>query len=215
MPAIVALVITAGYWWTSSTSFANPAITIARALTDSFAGIRMAGRSRLHRRPARRRDAGLACRRLAVREESGMSAISRSSSTTTRNAARPATCSPSSRPPATRRPSSTISATAGPARNFSRSSPPADLTAREALRETKSPAAELGLLDPAITDDQLHRRHDRTPHPREPAHRRHAKRRRPLPPDSERVLDLLDRWPTGPFNKEDGSPLIDADGKRV
>jgi glycerol uptake facilitator-like aquaporin len=41
MPAIVALVITAGYWWTSSTSFANPAITIARGLTDSFAGIRM------------------------------------------------------------------------------------------------------------------------------------------------------------------------------
>ena len=34
--------ITAGYWWTSSTSFANPAITIARALTDSFAGIRIA-----------------------------------------------------------------------------------------------------------------------------------------------------------------------------
>ena len=42
MPAIVALVITAGYWWTSSTSFANPAITIARAMTDSFAGIRPA-----------------------------------------------------------------------------------------------------------------------------------------------------------------------------
>lgn len=41
IPAIVALVITAGYWWTSSTSFANPAITIARGLTDSFAGIRM------------------------------------------------------------------------------------------------------------------------------------------------------------------------------
>lgn len=40
IPAIVALVITAGYWWTSSTSFANPAITIARAMTDSFAGIR-------------------------------------------------------------------------------------------------------------------------------------------------------------------------------
>lgn len=36
----VALVITAGYWFTSSTSFANPAVTIARALTDSFAGIR-------------------------------------------------------------------------------------------------------------------------------------------------------------------------------
>ena len=41
VPAIVALVITAGYWWTSSTSFANPAITIARAMTDTFAGIRM------------------------------------------------------------------------------------------------------------------------------------------------------------------------------
>lgn len=36
----VALVITAGYWFTSSTSFANPAVTIARALTDSFSGIR-------------------------------------------------------------------------------------------------------------------------------------------------------------------------------
>ena len=41
IPAIVALVITAGYWWTSSTSFANPAITLARSLTDSFAGIRL------------------------------------------------------------------------------------------------------------------------------------------------------------------------------
>ena len=40
VPAIVALVIAAGYWWTSSTSFANPAITIARAFTDTFAGIR-------------------------------------------------------------------------------------------------------------------------------------------------------------------------------
>jgi glycerol uptake facilitator-like aquaporin len=38
--AAVALVITAGYWFTSSTSFANPAVTIARALSDSFAGIR-------------------------------------------------------------------------------------------------------------------------------------------------------------------------------
>jgi glycerol uptake facilitator-like aquaporin len=35
----VALYITAGYWFTSSTSFANPAITVARALTNSFAGI--------------------------------------------------------------------------------------------------------------------------------------------------------------------------------
>ncbi|MBA3880294.1 MAG: aquaporin family protein [Sphingobium sp.] len=41
VPALVALWIVAGYWFTSSTSFANPAITIARALTDSFAGIRL------------------------------------------------------------------------------------------------------------------------------------------------------------------------------
>jgi glycerol uptake facilitator-like aquaporin len=40
IPAAVALTIAAGYWWTASTSFANPAITIARAFTDSFAGIR-------------------------------------------------------------------------------------------------------------------------------------------------------------------------------
>ena len=36
----VALYITAAYWFTSSTSFANPAITVARSLSDSFAGIR-------------------------------------------------------------------------------------------------------------------------------------------------------------------------------
>lgn len=39
VPASVALFIVAAYWFTSSTSFANPAITVARALTDSFAGI--------------------------------------------------------------------------------------------------------------------------------------------------------------------------------
>jgi glycerol uptake facilitator-like aquaporin len=39
VPASVALYIVAAYWFTSSTSFANPAITLARALSDSFAGI--------------------------------------------------------------------------------------------------------------------------------------------------------------------------------
>jgi glycerol uptake facilitator-like aquaporin len=38
--AAVALTIAAGYWWTASTSFANPAITLARALSDTFAGVR-------------------------------------------------------------------------------------------------------------------------------------------------------------------------------
>lgn len=40
VPALVALYITAAYWFTASTSFANPAVTIARALTNTFAGIR-------------------------------------------------------------------------------------------------------------------------------------------------------------------------------
>ena len=39
VPASVALYIVAAYWFTSSTSFANPAITIARSLSESFAGI--------------------------------------------------------------------------------------------------------------------------------------------------------------------------------
>ena len=39
VPATVALYITGAYWFTSSTSFANPAITIVRSLSNSFAGI--------------------------------------------------------------------------------------------------------------------------------------------------------------------------------
>ena len=37
---VVALLVTAGYWFTSSTFFANPAVTLARSLSDTFAGIR-------------------------------------------------------------------------------------------------------------------------------------------------------------------------------
>lgn len=40
VPMSVGLYITAAYWFTASTSFANPAVTIARALSDSFAGIK-------------------------------------------------------------------------------------------------------------------------------------------------------------------------------
>lgn len=39
LPVSVAIYIVAAYWFTSSTSFANPAITVARSLSDSFAGI--------------------------------------------------------------------------------------------------------------------------------------------------------------------------------
>lgn len=91
----------------------------------------------------------------------------------------------------------------------------AGLTARQALRETKSPAAELGLLDPAISDDDLITA--MIEHP--------VLVNRPLVatpkgvklcrPDSAIVLDLLERLPKGPLAKEDGTLLIDADGKRV
>lgn len=42
-PMSIALYITAAYWFTSSTSFANPAVTIARSLTNTFCGIAPAG----------------------------------------------------------------------------------------------------------------------------------------------------------------------------
>ncbi|MBX4941941.1 MIP/aquaporin family protein [Rhizobium binae] len=42
IPWLAGLYITAGYWFTASTSFANPAVAFARALTDTFSGIRPA-----------------------------------------------------------------------------------------------------------------------------------------------------------------------------
>jgi glycerol uptake facilitator-like aquaporin len=43
VPYAVGLYITAAYWFTASTSFANPAVTIARSLSDTYAGIAPAG----------------------------------------------------------------------------------------------------------------------------------------------------------------------------
>lgn len=43
VPYAVGLYITAAYWFTASTSFANPAVTVARALSDTFAGIAPSG----------------------------------------------------------------------------------------------------------------------------------------------------------------------------
>ncbi len=40
VPYAVGLFITAGYWFTASTSFANPAVTVARMFTDTFSGVR-------------------------------------------------------------------------------------------------------------------------------------------------------------------------------
>ena len=90
----------------------------------------------------------------------------------------------------------------------------AGLTPRDALRTTKSPAADLGLLDEAVGADAL--LSAMVEHPvlvNRPivACARGTRLCRP----SEAVLDLLPEWPVGPYTREDGSPLIDAEGKRV
>ncbi len=90
----------------------------------------------------------------------------------------------------------------------------ADVTPREALREKRSPAEELGLLEEGVSDDALldamlehpvlvNRPFVCTPNG--------VKLCRP----SDSVLDLLDDWPKGPFETEQGVVIIDADGNRV
>ena len=90
----------------------------------------------------------------------------------------------------------------------------ADLTPRTALQTTKSPAEELGLLGPSVSDETL--LSAMIDHPvlvNRPivCSRKGVRLCRP----SEAVLDLLDRLPPGPMAKEDGTPLIDAKGDRV
>lgn len=90
----------------------------------------------------------------------------------------------------------------------------AGLTPRAALRETKSPAAELGLLAPGVDDDTiLNAMLDAPVLVNRPivCSPKGVRLCRP----SEAVLDLLDTLPPGPLHKEDGALLIDADGRRV
>lgn len=90
----------------------------------------------------------------------------------------------------------------------------ASLTPRAALRETKSPAADLGLLAEGVSDETILKAMLVNP----------VLVNRPivcspmgvrLCRPSETVLDLLDKWPKGPFFKEDGDLLIDEGGQRV
>jgi arsenate reductase (glutaredoxin) len=90
----------------------------------------------------------------------------------------------------------------------------ADLTPRAALRTTKSPAAELGLLDESVSDETLLAAMIAHPVLVNRPIVCTAKGVRLCRP-SEKVLDLLDQWPIGPFCKEDGDLLIDAAGRRV
>ncbi|KUI97715.1 arsenate reductase (glutaredoxin) [Vibrio sp. MEBiC08052] len=87
----------------------------------------------------------------------------------------------------------------------------ANITPREALRTTKSPAKELGLLDENVTDETLitamleHPVLVNRPIVCSP---KGVKLCRP----SEAVLDLLDNWPAGPYFKEDGEQILDEQG---
>ncbi|HGL6719984.1 arsenate reductase (glutaredoxin) [Burkholderia contaminans] len=90
----------------------------------------------------------------------------------------------------------------------------AGLTVREVLREKGTPYAELGLGDPKWTDEQLldfigqHPILMNRPIVVTPIG---TKLCRP----SEAVLDILPNPQAGPFTKEDGEVVIDAEGKRV
>ena len=90
----------------------------------------------------------------------------------------------------------------------------ADLTPRTALRTTKSPAEELGLLDPAVDYEAIlaamleHPVLVNRPIVCSPKGVRLCR-------PSEKVLDLLNRLPPGPMVKEDGTQMIDAKGNRV
>jgi len=90
----------------------------------------------------------------------------------------------------------------------------AGLTPRMALRETKSPAKELGLLEQGVSDETI--LEAMLQHP--------VLVNRPivcspkgvrLCRPSEAVLDLLETLPPGPLYKEDGEMLIDESGQRV
>jgi arsenate reductase len=90
----------------------------------------------------------------------------------------------------------------------------AGLTPRTALRETKSPAVELGLLKDGVSNEAI--LDGMIKHPilvNRPIVCTHKGVRLCRP--SEMVLDLLERFPSGPFHKEDGELLIDHKGRRV
>lgn len=90
----------------------------------------------------------------------------------------------------------------------------AGLSPREALRDNTSPAAELGLLEPGVSDQDILAamiRHPVLVNRPIVATARGVRLCRP----AGVVLDLLDQWPAGPFCKEDGGLMIDAGGKRV
>ena len=90
----------------------------------------------------------------------------------------------------------------------------AGLTVRQALREKGTPHAELGLGDPALSDDALldamlaHPILINRPFVIAPGGTRLCR-------PSEMVLDILPAPQAGAFAKEDGQPVVDAEGRRL
>lgn len=89
-----------------------------------------------------------------------------------------------------------------------------DLSPKQALRTSKSPAKELGLLEDGVSDETIFAamlQHPILVNRPIVVTEKGAKLCRP----SEVVLDLLDNMPSAPFYKEDGSLMIDESGNRV
>lgn len=90
----------------------------------------------------------------------------------------------------------------------------AGLTPRDVLRETKSPAKELGLLEPGVSDEAIlaamleHPVLVNRPIVCSPKGVRLCR-------PSELVLDLLEMMPPGPLYKEDGEMIVNEKGERV
>ena len=91
----------------------------------------------------------------------------------------------------------------------------ADVTPREALREKNTPAKDLGLINNSVGEEALIESMIEHPILVNRPFVATPKGVKLCRPDSGMVLDLLQRWPNGPFAKEDGVLLIDADGNRV
>ena len=88
------------------------------------------------------------------------------------------------------------------------------LTPKQALRTTKSPAKELGLMEDDVSDETIFAAMLEYPilvNRPIVVTEKGSKLCRP----SETVLDILEKWPPAPFYKEDGTFMIDGDGNRV
>lgn len=218
IPWLVGLYITAAYWFTASTSFANPAVAIARAVSNTFAGIRpvdlpafivaevlgallamaLAGWLLSEPKPVRQMRAAKMTITIYHNPDCGTSrntlAIIRQSGE------EPDVIEYLKNPPSRERLVELIKARG--------------MTLRELLREKDTPYAELNLGDPKWTDDEIvdfmlaHPILINRPIVVTPLGTMLAR-------PSEAVLAILPNPNIGPFTKEDGEVVIDASGRRV